>query len=100
MTAAELSLSDVKKIASLARLGLSGPEAEVARRDLAAILANFSKIQTVNTDQTPTSDDITGLTNITRSDQVKPDSLCSADSLINNAPAVHLGHIKVKTVFS
>ncbi|HLD25413.1 MAG TPA: Asp-tRNA(Asn)/Glu-tRNA(Gln) amidotransferase subunit GatC [Candidatus Andersenbacteria bacterium] len=99
---AEVSVTEaeVKYIAFLARLGLSADEIKRATRDLAAALANFSQIQQVDTRDVPTSDDVTGLTNVTRPDEVQSRALCSPSALLQAAPATHQNHLKVKAVFA
>lgn len=95
----KLTASDVKKIANLSRLGLNPEEVEQAAQDLAGVLNHFSKLQAVDTKGTPTSDDVTGLTNVTRADEAQPDILSSPAELLKRAPDTQDAHIKVKAVF-
>jgi aspartyl-tRNA(Asn)/glutamyl-tRNA(Gln) amidotransferase subunit C len=94
-----LSLADVKKIASLARLRLSPEAAAAAQRDLAGILKHFSQIQSIDTRDVPTSDDVTGLKNVTRLDEARPEAICSSEDILAAAPSASENHIKVKAVF-
>lgn len=95
----DISLDQVKQVAQLARLGLTDTEADQAAQDLGNILSHFSEIQKIDTQNVPTSDDVTGLKNITRSDEAEPEVLCSHASLMNAAPETTQGQIKVKAVF-
>jgi aspartyl-tRNA(Asn)/glutamyl-tRNA(Gln) amidotransferase subunit C len=94
-----LSRADVAKIAALARIPLTGGAVEQARRDLTGVLAHFAQIQQVATEKVATSDDVTGLKNVTRADNVNQDELCSVETLLSAAPARSDNHIKVKAVF-
>jgi len=94
----EVTKSTVKTIAQLARLRLSDQEQTKTATDLNGIFTHFSKIQEIDTKSVPTSDDVTGLTNITRADEAKPASLCSHQDLLSRAPATHHNQIKVKSV--
>ncbi|MDP3997561.1 MAG: Asp-tRNA(Asn)/Glu-tRNA(Gln) amidotransferase subunit GatC [bacterium] len=90
----------VQKVAALARLGLTEQEASQSADDLAGILGHFSVIQQIDTADTPTSDDVTGLQNVARTDVAQPNDLCTPDELLAAAPAVHKGQVKSKAVFS
>jgi len=94
-----ISPQEVSRIAQLARLGLTSEEIKQATQDLAGVLANFSQIQSIDTTNTSTSDDVTGLTNITRPDKPDPEGLCSTQILLDRAPATHQDQVKVKAVF-
>jgi aspartyl-tRNA(Asn)/glutamyl-tRNA(Gln) amidotransferase subunit C len=94
-----MSQLDVKKIASLARVGLTDEEISRAARDLANIFDHFSVIQKIDTKGVPTSDDITGLSNVTRADKAVPEDLCNTSSLLEAAPEVKAQQVKVKAVF-
>ena len=94
-----ISINDVRRIAKLARLGLTDQEIKSATKDLADVLDNFARIQQVDTTNVPTSDDVTGRQNISREDTADPEGLCGADQLMANAPATARGHFKVKAVF-
>lgn len=95
-----ISPTEVQRIASLARLELSDAEVQQATKDLGNVLANFSKLQSVDTSRTPTSDDVTGLTNITREDTAADDVLCTTKTLLDQAPQTHQGQFKVQAIFS
>lgn len=94
-----ISEEEVKHIAALARLGISADAIKTSTKDLANILEHFSQIQKIDTKNTPTSDDVTGLQNVTRPDTAKPELLCGTEKLLTAAPEVHKRHIKVKAVF-
>ena len=99
MTPKTISKQEVERIAQLARLGLTDKEISQATQNLSGVLEHFSKIQEIDTSDTPTSDDVTGLTNITRADKTTKEALCSTSVLLDNAPESHKGQIKAKAVF-
>lgn len=90
---------DVVLIAALARLLLTSDELKTATNQLQGILDNFSTIQSIDTSSTPTSDDVTGLKNVTREDIPNRNSLSTPAELLDKAPYTKDGHIKVKAVF-
>ena len=95
-----ISSSEVKRIASLSRLQLSNADVKQATKDLGNVLDHFSQIQAIDSSNVPTSDDVTGLSNISRVDQAVDDLLCSTQSLLDNAPKTYQGQFKVKAIFS
>lgn len=95
----KVTAEEVKKVAQLGRLGLSDEEVRKATEQLSGILDHFSEIQKIKTEGVPASDDVTGLKNVTREDDAKPNVLCAADELLKRAPETKAGQVKVKAVF-
>lgn len=89
----------IEQIASLSRLKFTKQEISQAASKLAQILSHFTLIQKIETTNVPTSEDVTGLTNIWRTDIAQPQKLCSTDTLLQKSPATHQRHFKVKAVF-
>jgi len=92
---ADLTREDVLKLARLARLTLSDEEVERYCKELTEILHYVELLQ--NTDVTglePTSQ-VTGLTNVTREDEVI-DYGATPDDLLRLAPHKQDRHVKVK----
>lgn len=96
---AKVTSEEVKKVAQLGRLGLSDEEIARATTQLSGILEHFSEIQKIKTKGVPTSDDVTGLKNVTRDDTAKPEVLCDTKELLNRAPETKDGQLRVKAVF-
>lgn len=90
---------DVRAIAALARLGLREEEIVSATKDLSGILKNFSEVQKIDTKNTPPSNRVTDLSNISREDVSQSESLCTAQELLDRGPETYQRHIKVKAVF-
>ena len=95
----KVTTQEVKKVAQLGRLGLSHEEVNRATQQLSSVLDHFSQIQKMKTEGVPTSDDVTGLKNITREDEAKPEELCATDELLKTAPETKDKQFKVKAVF-
>lgn len=92
---AELTREDILKLARLARLGLTDEEVEEFSKELTAILQYVEQLSNVDvTGLAPTSQ-VTGLTNVTRADEVKHYGYDPLD-LLKNVPAVEKNQIKVK----
>ncbi|HSX44792.1 MAG TPA: Asp-tRNA(Asn)/Glu-tRNA(Gln) amidotransferase subunit GatC [Candidatus Saccharimonadales bacterium] len=96
---ARLTHDDILKLAALARLHLTDDEAKRFQTEISAILGYVELLQTVNlTGYEPTSQ-VSGLTNVMRDDEIK-DYGVSPEELLENAPAVKDGQIKVKRMLT
>lgn len=95
--AERLSISDIEKIASLAKIGLTDEEKSKMTIELNSILSFVDDIQKTNTANVEQTSQITGLTNVLREDIIKPCELNSKE-LLENAPLTQDGYIKVKRV--
>src|SRR4051812_18006566 len=92
---AELTREDVLKLAQLARLELSEDEIEEYSRELSEILQYVEQLDGVDTDGLKPTNQVTGLTNVTRDDEIK-DYGYKAKDLLKNVPTVEKDQIKVK----
>lgn len=91
----KLSKADVLKLAALARLGLTDQEVEEFSTELTAILQYVEQLSAVDVDGLQPTSQVTGLTNVTRPDEVK-DYGYKPHDLLKNVPAVEGDQIKVK----
>jgi aspartyl-tRNA(Asn)/glutamyl-tRNA(Gln) amidotransferase subunit C len=92
---AKLTREDVLKLARLARLEVSEAEIEEFSEELTAILQYVEQLQGVDVDGLKPTNQVTGLTNVTRPDEVK-DYGYKVEALLDNVPAVKDKQIKVK----
>lgn len=92
---ADLTRDDIVKLAALARLDLTEAEITEYGRELTAILAYVEQLQSVDIDGLQPTNQVTGLTNVTRADEIE-DYGYTPQELLNNAPAVDGQQIKVK----
>lgn len=92
---AQLTREDILKLAQLARLGLTEEEVTEFSKELTAILQYVEQLSDVDVSGlTPTSQ-VTGLTNVTRADEVKQYGYEPLD-LLQNVPTTQNNLIKVK----
>lgn len=92
---AQLSRDDVFKLASLARLSLSDDEAAAFEVEINEILQYVEKLQSVEVDGLEPTAQVTGLTNVTRPDEVRNYGYEPLD-LLKNVPLTEDNQIKVK----
>ena len=92
---AKLSREDVLKLARLSRLELTDAEIEQYRAELSEILQYIEQLQEVDTAGLKPTNQVTGLTNVTRPDKVKDYGYASAE-LLKNVPEVKDNQIKAK----
>lgn len=93
----KLTRDDVLKLARLSRLHLSEDEVDQFAKEIAAILNYVEQLQSVDLDSREPTYQVSGLTNVTRPDEVK-DYGAAPEELLKNAPATEKGHIKVRRV--
>jgi aspartyl-tRNA(Asn)/glutamyl-tRNA(Gln) amidotransferase subunit C len=91
----KLTREDVLKLARLARLELSDDEVEQYRGELSDILQYVEQLQNVDVKGLKPTNQVTGLTNVMRGDDIKDYGYKPTD-LLKNVPAVKDGQIKVK----
>lgn len=90
-----LSTEDVLKLARLARLKLTDEEIGQFTEEISSILQYVEQLQSINLENVEPTYQVTGLTNVTRADEVKNYG-ASPEELLKNAPATEGGHIKVR----
>ncbi len=96
---AELTRDDVLKLARLSKLHLTEDEIEQFAVEISAILAYVEQLQSVDLKDLKPTNQVTGLTNVLRPDEIK-DYGVSQEELLKNLPANHKGHIKVKRMLT
>ncbi len=92
---AKLTRDDVLKLALLARINLSDSEVEEFSEELSAILQYVEMLSGVDVAGLLPTNQVTGLTNVTREDTIIDYGYDPAD-LLKNVPAVQAGQLKVK----
>ena len=91
----KLSRDDVLKLARLARLELTDAELDEYAGELTEILQYVEQLSDVDVGGLKPTNQVTGLINVTRSDEVK-DYGYEAKDLLNNLPDSQDDQIKVK----
>lgn len=92
---ADLSRDDVLKLARLARLTVTDEEVEKYRTELSGILQYVEQLQTADVTGLQPTYQVTGLTNVTRKDEVA-DYGATPDDLLRIAPQTEDRQVKVK----
>jgi aspartyl-tRNA(Asn)/glutamyl-tRNA(Gln) amidotransferase subunit C len=92
---ADLSRDDVLKLAKLARLKLTDTEIEEYASELTAILHYVDKLQNIDVDGLLPTNQVNGLTNVSRDDTIK-DYGYKPQALLKNVPNVEDNQLKVK----
>lgn len=92
---ATLSRDDVLKLARLARLDLDDTEVTEYAAELSEILQYVEQLQAVDVDGLKPTNQVTGLTNVTRKDEIKDYGYQPAE-LLKNVPQTQDDQIKVK----
>ena len=87
---------DIEKVAKLANLALKAEEKATFQKQLEEIINYVSQLGNIDTDNVEPIGHITGLENITRSDEAGS-SLSQEDALLN-APKTHNGFFKVDAI--
>ena len=92
----KLTDEEIKRIALLARLGISEDEVEKFRGQLSDILENFEILQEVDTSEVQPTSQVTGLRNVVKDDEMIP-SLTQGE-IMANAPQEEDGFFKIRAV--
>lgn len=92
---AKLTRDDVLKLARLSRLKLSKEEIEKFQGEISDILGYVEMLGRVDTDNLKPTYQVTGLTNVTRPDEIVDYGVTPAE-LLKNVPDKEDNYIKVK----
>ena len=95
----KLSRDDILKLANLARLQLTEPEITTYADELSEILQYVELLQKVDVTGLKPTNQVTGLTNVTRLDEVI-DYGYKPEALYANLPSLEADHIKVKRMIT
>lgn len=92
-----LTNDQVKKIAKLSSLELSGEELAKIEDQLNETLEFIEQLNQINTEKTEATHSVTGLKNVTRSDDTLPS--LKQDQALQNTNLKQDGYFKVKAIF-
>lgn len=96
---AKLSREDILKLAKLSKLKLSEEEIEQFAGEISSILEFVEQLGEVDTKDLKPTSQVTGLSNVSRKDEII-DYKTTREDLLKNAPAQENGHIKVKRILN
>ncbi len=95
---ADLTRDDILKLARLSKLELTDKQLERFRVELQQIVGYVEQLQAVDVSGLQPTNQVTGLTNVTRPDEIK--EYASREELLKNLPAQENGQIKVKRMIT
>lgn len=90
-----LTRDDILKLASLSRLALTDAEVDEFTDEISQILKYVEQLQSVDVEGIAPTNQVTGLTNVTRKDELI-DYGYKPQDLLKNVPSVEADHLKVK----
>lgn len=93
---ADLTRDDILKLAKLSKLTLTDEQLEQFRVELEEIVGYVEKLQAVDVSGLEPTNQVTGLTNVTRPDEII--DYAQQSELLKNLPARDENYIKVKRV--
>lgn len=94
----KLTKEQVEHIAQLAKLKLTEEEVERLANQLTDILSYMDVLKELDTTGVPETSQVTGLSNVTRSDEARP-LLCTPDELLECSPLPKVDHqIRIKRI--
>ena len=99
MQMAELTQDDVLKLARLSKLHLTPEETKHFTKEINEILGYVEQLQAVDVSKLDATAQVTGLTNVMRSDQII-DYGITHEALLKNLPDREKNYIKVKRVLA
>jgi aspartyl-tRNA(Asn)/glutamyl-tRNA(Gln) amidotransferase subunit C len=94
----KIGVTEVERVAKLARIGLTAEEAAKLSVELGEIVGFVEQLQAVDVEGVAPTDQVTGLVDVWREDEVKPSM--PREQLLANAPAQKDGYIVVKRVLN
>ncbi|MDB5178784.1 MAG: glutamyl-tRNA(Gln) amidotransferase subunit [Patescibacteria group bacterium] len=92
----KIGTTEVARIAKLARIGLSEEETASMSAEIGQIMEFVEQLQNVDVSDTEPTDQVTGLEDVWREDEVRPSM--PREQLLANAPEQKDGYIVVKRV--
>lgn len=93
--ATKLTLTQVNRLAFLAKLELTENEAVRYQKELSDVLDYFKMLEKIDTTGLKPTSQVTGLQNVMRADRVES-QITTPEDLIALSPDSHDGYIKVK----
>lgn len=93
-----ISEAEVRRLAGLARIGVTDNEAKTLALELEQIVGFVEQLQDVDLSDVDPTSQVTGLVNVLRDDTVRPS--LPEDKLTLNAPAWQDGQYRVKRVLT
>jgi aspartyl-tRNA(Asn)/glutamyl-tRNA(Gln) amidotransferase subunit C len=97
---AKLTKSEVLHVASLAKIELDSNEIEKYTKQLSDVVDSFGQLTEVDTKNVEPTSQTTGLENVFRQDEVKPENCLSQDAAVSGSDKIYNGYFKVKAILT
>ena len=95
---AKLTEDDVLHVAKLAKLTLSDEELQKFQKQLSAIVEYINQLEEIDTSKVEPTSQTTGLENVTREDEVKPDNTLSQEEALSGTDRTFNGYFVVDAI--
>jgi len=96
----KLTKNDVLHVAKLAKLPLTDDEVDKFTDQLSSIISYMDELNAVDTSNVEPTSQTTGLENIFRKDEVKPDQILSQDAALSGSEEIYNGYFKVDAILT
>jgi aspartyl-tRNA(Asn)/glutamyl-tRNA(Gln) amidotransferase subunit C len=93
-----LTKEEILNIATLARIGLNDGDIKKYQNDLSSILGYFDKLSSADVSSVEPIGHITGMQDVFRTDKNEDFGELGKEAILQNAPELKEGQIKVKSV--
>ncbi|HSX48232.1 MAG TPA: Asp-tRNA(Asn)/Glu-tRNA(Gln) amidotransferase subunit GatC [Candidatus Nanoarchaeia archaeon] len=93
----KISHEEVERIAELAKIALSPEEVDQMSQELSQIVEFVEQLKDVDTSKVEETNQVTGLVDVFRKDEVRPGET-DREKLLHNAPEQQDGYIRVRRV--
>ncbi len=94
-----ISKDIVKQMVKLSNLSVDSKEQSYFTRQFEETLKTIDKLNQLNTDKVPGTDQVTGLSNIFREDKIEKERMLSQKEALSNAKSTYKGYFLVKAIF-
>lgn len=94
----KLTKDDILHVAKLAKLEITDAEVKKYTDQLSTVIDYFSELSELDTKDIEPTSQTTGLENIFRQDEVKPENCLSRDAAVSGTDKIFNGYFKVKAI--
>lgn len=91
-----MSEKDVEQVAKLAKIFLTPQELKKYQKQLSGIVENISALQEIDTAKVEPTSQTTGLTDVFRLDEIKPEAVVSKDEALSGTDKTVNGYFSVE----
>ena len=96
----KLTSDDVAHVAKLANLPLTKEEMKKFQKQLSEVVSYIDELQEVDTSKIEPTSQTTGLENVVREDEIKPDRVLSQDLALSGTDETYNGYFKVPAILA